>query len=172
MNRGTDRIVLTGMMGAGKSAAGRLLAVRLAVPFVDLDERIVEGEGRSIASIFEDDGEARFRALETEALRAVTRAGEGVLATGGGVVHSAENRSLMKEWGRVIYLKASPGSLASRLDDDERAARPLLSDADPVARLESILAERAVLYEEADQVVETDRLTLDQVVDRILRTPA
>jgi len=116
--------VLVGLMGSGKSSIGRRLAIYLNVPLVDLDDYIVAKDGRAIPDIFAQDGESFFRQLETACLREVLGR-QAVIATGGGVVLSEENRKLLKDHPPVIWLKASPDFLARRIFGDSN--RPLIA---------------------------------------------
>lgn len=164
----TPRIALTGMMGSGKSAVGRRLAERLGAPFLDLDEEIERSEGRSIAEIFRTDGEERFRAAERAALARICRDFDGVIATGGGVVLSAENRGALRKWGEVIYLRTGLVALACRLREEE-GERPLLGAGEGLeSRLEAILDARRDLYETAAHVIDTDRLDPDRICGEIV----
>ncbi len=137
--------VLVGLMGSGKSSIGRRLAKHLNVPLIDLDEYIVEKDGRSIPDIFEQEGEAFFRQLETEALREVLGK-TAVIATGGGAVMSEENRQLLKDHPPVIWLKASPNFLAKRIDGDSN--RPLIAGGDTLQKIKDLADIRYPLYEE------------------------
>ncbi|MFH1277467.1 MAG: shikimate kinase [Candidatus Eisenbacteria bacterium] len=168
----TERVVLTGMMGSGKSVVGRILARRLDIPFVDLDRMIETAEAMSIARIFSSLGEPAFREIESRHLAAACRASRGVLATGGGVVLSAENRRRLRRWGTVVYLRATAGTLLGRLTEDEKKTRPLLGAADPAAALRSLLESRRALYEKAKLTVDTEGLTADAVADSVLRAIA
>ena len=154
-------------MGSGKSTIGKLLASRLSLPFVDLDDLIVSQAGKTIPDIFQDEGEEAFRALESRLLAEVLmRDSEQVIATGGGVILSAENRALMKESGRVIWLDASPVVLAKRIAGDSN--RPLLDGVDPLFKMISLAAQRNPLYAEvADLRVDTERLSTQEAVDTI-----
>jgi len=135
--------VLVGLMGSGKSSVGRRLAKRLKLPLIDLDDYIVAKEGRSISDIFAQDGEMFFRQLETACLREVL--GQAVvIATGGGVVMSAENRQLLQAHPPVIWLKASPEFLAKRIDGDRN--RPLIAGGDTLKKLQALADIRYPLY--------------------------
>ncbi|MBN1826288.1 MAG: shikimate kinase [Candidatus Eisenbacteria bacterium] len=163
------RVALVGMMGAGKSTAGPLLAVRLGVPFFDLDRRIAEECGRSVTAIIRDDGEERFREREASLLAELLRRPAGVIAAGGGAVLGEENRRALRDWGRVVYLRAAPETLAARLTLAGITERPLLDGGAPLEALRKILETRAPLYEEADRIIDTDRLTPEETAAAVLR---
>lgn len=160
-------LVLVGMMGAGKSTAGRLLARRTGRPFLDSDELIEEQTGRTVAQIFADDGEAAFRAVETDVLdQMLDRDTPAVVAAAGGAVLDAANRERMRARGLVVWLRVDPAVLAQRVRGGDH--RPLLAD-DPEATLSRLAAEREPRYREvADEVVDVGDLSPDQVVDRLV----
>ena len=154
MKGGSNNIYLVGLMGAGKSTVGRLVARRLKLRFFDSDHEIERRCGVKIPVVFEIEGEAGFRARETQVIAELTALDSIVLATGGGAVLSAQNRQLLAARGFVVYLRASPEDLYERVRHDRN--RPLLTTADPLARLRELFAERDPLYRElADLVVET-----------------
>lgn len=157
-------VVLTGLMGSGKSEVGAALARRLGWRVVDTDAEIVAREGRSIAALFREGGEAHFRAIEEDVLRDVTRRTETVIATGGGAILSSANRRRMKRAGPIIYLKAPVDVLLARLGGDP--GRPLLGD-DPRAALERLQGERAALYEDGSIVVDAAQ-QVDAVADAVM----
>ncbi len=161
------QVILIGLMGSGKSTIGKLLASRLSLSFVDLDDLIVSQAGKTIPDIFQDEGEEAFRALESRLLAEVLmRDSEQVIATGGGVILSAENRALMKESGRVIWLDASPVVLAKRIAGDRN--RPLLDDVDPLFKMISLATQRNPLYAEVtDLRKNTEKLSTQETVDTI-----
>ena len=162
-----DRIILIGLMGAGKSSIGRRLSDVLDMPLVDLDDYIVEKAGMSIPAIFERLGEAEFRRLESEALREVVGR-RAVIATGGGIVMAEENRELLKKYPPVIWLKASPEFLAARIDGDNN--RPLIAAGDTLNKLNILAEQRYPLYEAcADLVVPREFLKKKEIVQMILR---
>jgi len=149
-------IYLVGMMGAGKTTVGRLLARRLRLRFVDSDREIESRCGVSIPLIFEIEGEAGFRAREAQVLAELTALDGVVLATGGGVIMAEANRQRLAERGAVVYLRAQPEDLYERVRHDRN--RPLLATADPLGRLRELYAERDPLYGSvADLVVDTGR---------------
>jgi shikimate kinase len=160
-----DNLFIVGMMGAGKSAVGRLLAARLDRAFVDTDHEIRDRTGVSIATIFEVEGEAGFRRREEQVIDELSRRDGGlVVATGGGSILSALTRARLRERGYTIYLQARPHELWLRTRHDRN--RPLLACDDPKAKLEELLTVRDPLYREvADLIVETGRPSMARVVD-------
>ena len=160
-------LYLVGMMGSGKSSTGRPLAERLGYGFVDADAVIEQAAGCSISQIFERDGEAGFRAIETQVLSAISQRHSLVVATGGGVVTQPENWGLLHH-GIVIWLDVVPDQLLQRLQADS-TVRPLLQTADPEAALDALLAERRPLYAEADLTVVIQHETPEQVADGVLQ---
>jgi shikimate kinase len=158
--------VLIGMMGAGKTTLGRRLARRLSRPFIDSDQQIEMQTGRTVREIFESDGEAAFRALETEALAdALSTPSPSVVAAAGGTVLRDVNRDRMREHGTVIWLRADPSELAERVRNGTH--RPLLAE-DPAATLHRLDAERGDLYRDvADHIVETSGRAPDDIVDEL-----
>jgi shikimate kinase len=170
---GTGNLYLIGMMGAGKTTVGRLLARRLKLRFFDADHEIESRCGVGIPVIFEIEGEAGFRAREVQVIGELTALHGIVLATGGGAVVAAENRKRLAANGTVVYLRARPEDLYDRVRHDRN--RPLLATADPLARMRSLFAERDPLYRQiADVVVDTGeqspqvlaRGLLDQLQER------
>ena len=162
-----NNIFLVGLMGAGKTTIGRLLARRLDMTFIDSDHEIEARTGATIPWIFEIEGEASFRRREADVIRELT-AGRGiVLATGGGAVLNAASRALLAERGTVIYLRASVSSILQRTAHDKN--RPLLQTADPRKKLEDLTAQREPLYREiADIVIDTGRPNVQSMVQTIL----
>ena len=149
-------LYLVGLMGAGKTTVGRVLARRLKLRFLDSDQEIERRCGVKIPVIFEIEGEPGFRAREAAVIAELAQLRGIVLATGGGVVGAPENRRLLAASGTVIYLHAQPESLFERVRHDRN--RPLLATADPLARLRQLYAERDPLYRSiADVVVDTGR---------------
>jgi shikimate kinase len=158
--------ILVGLMGSGKSSIGRRLAVSLELPLIDLDDYIVEQAGRSIPQIFEQDGEAVFRRMETEALRQVVGS-RAVIATGGGVVMSETNRHILKQHPPVIWLKASPEFLAGRIAGDRN--RPLIAAGDVLEKLQELAAIRYPLYEQcADFILPRGDMKKTEALQTIL----
>jgi 3-dehydroquinate synthase len=162
-----NNIFLVGLMGAGKTTIGRLLARRLNKRFIDSDHAIEARTGASIPWIFEIEGEASFRRREADMIRELSAQEGIVLATGGGAVLDADSRALLAARGTVIYLRASVGSILQRTSHDKN--RPLLQTPDPRKKLEELTAQREPLYREiADLVIDTGRPNVQSMVQTIL----
>lgn len=166
-----EHLVLIGMMGVGKSTAGRLLAGRWSRPFFDTDEEVERRSGRSVEELFAAEGEAGFRRREADVLAELLAAERpAVLACGGGAVTGAGNRARLGRRSTVVWLTAPVDVLALRVGDG--ATRPLLGE-DPVAALAALMDERRPLYEEvADHVVDTADRSPETVAARIERAVA
>ena len=162
------RCALVGMPGSGKSTIGRQLAHRAGVPFIDLDHRLEQTIGTSIRSYFEAEGEARFRDLEAQVLADVAQEPGGmVLSTGGGAVLRPENRETLRQFGNVLYLRASPEEIYRRVKHDR--TRPLLQVGNPMEKLRELYAVRDPLYREtAHYVIETGRPSVNTLVNMIM----
>ncbi len=162
-----DRIILVGMMGAGKSTVGRSLAACLGWAYIDSDEQVVARTGRTVPELFAERGEAAFRAEESLALSEALSGDEPVVVSAaGGVVLAAEHRALLTRSGTVVWLRADPRLLVQRVGDGR--GRPLLGD-DPASRLIELYEVRRPLYESVAEVtVDVDGLSAAEVVDRIL----
>lgn len=139
-------LILVGPMGAGKSSIGRRVADRFGLRFVDLDEEIERRTGASVATIFDCEGEAGFRAREHAALAACLQREGQVVATGGGAVLDARNRALMRERGFVVHLQVEVPAQLRRLARDR--SRPLLATGEREPVLRRLAAEREPLYRE------------------------
>ena len=165
--KSSDRILLVGMMGAGKTTVGRALARRLGYRYRDSDHHVEQRTGMTVREIFETEGEPAFRAHEKAALHeALADGGPAVVSVAGGAVLDAENRRLLRRSGLVVWLRASPATLARRVMGADH--RPLLGE-DPLKALTELYPGRAPLYEEvADLVVDTDERTPEEAVDQIL----
>ena len=158
-------IALTGFMAAGKTVVSRRLARSLGWSFVDLDAVIEAGEGLAVREIFASRGERYFREREKAALGQVLDGSEQVIALGGGAVVDPDNLRLLKERSLLIWLKVSPQTVLGRTGETDD--RPLLQGPDRLKRIEELSAERESIYAEADFTLDTDELTVDQVVQRI-----
>ncbi len=159
-------IFLVGLMGAGKTSVGRLLAKRFGKTFYDCDQEIERRTGVKIPVIFEIEGEAGFRARETSVLKQLAALDDIVLATGGGAVLDEQNRQVLMRYGTVVYLRASLDDLWLRTRHDRN--RPLLRTADPRAKLEELFAERDPLYREvAALIMDTGNQSLGNLATRL-----
>jgi len=163
------RIYLIGFMGSGKSAAGRALARHLAVPFVDLDERIEREEGRSVAEIFTTRGEVAFRSAERRVLEAVSSGPEAVVATGGGTPCFSGNMDLMNRTGTTVYLEVPAPVLLERLSAETERRPKLRGDGPLAVRIAELLRQRLPVYERAQLVVPGDGTGPEAVAARIER---
>src|SRR5215213_8570954 len=131
-------IFLVGLMGAGKTSVGKLLARRLGKVFYDSDHEIERATGVRIPVIFEIEGESGFRARESRVLAELARFPDIVLATGGGAVLAKENRKVLSQHGTVVYLRAAPHDLYQRTRHDRN--RPLLHTENPLGKLTSLFS--------------------------------
>jgi 3-dehydroquinate synthase len=163
----SNNIYLVGLMGAGKTTIGRILARKLGKRFIDSDHEIEARTGASIPWIFEIEGEDSFRRREAEVIRDLCAEEGVVLATGGGAVLNAATRASLKSRGTVIYLRANVNSIMLRVAHDKN--RPLLQTADPRRRVEELMAQREPLYREIAQlVIDTGRPNVQSMVQTIL----
>ncbi|MBV8160330.1 MAG: shikimate kinase [Acidimicrobiia bacterium] len=160
-------ILLVGMMGAGKSSVGAVLADRLGRPFFDVDAWIENEEGVSIATIFKTRGEAAFRDLEAEVVASfLANPVASVLAVGGGAVTERRNRDALNSQARVVWLRATDATLAARVGDG--AGRPILAGTHVASELARLAKVREPMYTAvADIVVDVDGLSHDEVVERV-----
>ncbi|MDY0270154.1 shikimate kinase [Trichloromonas sp.] len=160
-----DGIVLIGFMGAGKSTVAVELGHSCHLPVLDLDREIEHFSGRSIPEIFADSGEEAFRRSETEVLRRLLDQAPLILATGGGVIGRSENWPLLRQLGRVVYLRVSWETLLVRIGAGE--GRPLAGDREC---LQALFEQRLPLYEKADLVIDGEGGSPVSVARDILRT--
>lgn len=160
-------IVLIGFMGAGKTTVGKLLAEETGLPQIDFDDLITEEIGMSIQDYFSIHGEPAFREIETRIL-AETLTKSAIISTGGGIVLKEENRGLLKEMPRVVYLKTDPAELITRLQGDAENIRPLVLSKTP-AEILAVYQPRIPFYEEsATLVVETTNKAPQEIVAEII----
>jgi len=166
-----SRILLVGMMGVGKTTVGGIVARRLGWCYLDSDAEIIRTTGKSVPEIFALQGEPAFRAEEARVLaEAVTSEFPVVISVAGGAVLDPANRARIAKSGIVVWLRARPETLGTRVGDG--AGRPLLGD-DPTAAMRRLLDERAPLYAElAELVIDVDDLPPTQVAERILAATA
>jgi shikimate kinase len=164
-------LFLIGYRCTGKSSVGKLLAVRLDWPFIDMDSLLVSENGKSIKEIVETYGWETFRKMEHGILERICKLNRRIVATGGGVVLDPANVALMRKSGRIAWLRAKPETIKTRmqLDKNSHNFRPALNSKDRIAEIEEILLEREPHYRRAmDLAVTTDKLGLDQIVDTII----
>lgn len=164
----SKNIVLVGLSGSGKSTIGNALAGILKdYSFVDTDDLVVRLQNRSINNIFALQGEEYFRNLETQVVEKVSQYENQVISTGGGIVLRENNLHILKKRGTIFYLKTSVNCLISRLDGD--TTRPLLKTSDIRVKLENMLKDRALQYEKADFIINTDDKKPLDIAEEILR---
>lgn len=161
-------LILVGLPGAGKSTAGRAAARMLGRPFLDFDAEIERRVGSTIAQFFARSGEAAFRQLEVDLTRELSAAPPMVLAPGGGWVTNPGVVALLRPPGRLVHLRVSPEEAMRRIARS-RTVRPLLQEADPVAKMRHLWAVRSALYNEADAVVDVESLTSQRVADYLAK---
>lgn len=164
------------MMGVGKSLAGALVASRLGWPHVDTDDRVEQRTGSTVARLFSEQGEAAFRAAESQVLtEALSSAPPVVVSVAGGAVLSADNRRLIRDSGLVVWLRAELATLARRVEGGEH--RPILDggvhrpplDGDRESRLARLYDERRPFYEAlADVVIDVDHIGPDEVAEQVV----
>jgi len=160
-------VILTGFMGTGKTAVGKRLAKRLGWTFVDIDKLIETAAGLSVPRIFAERGEPVFRRIERRCIARVVRDRDQVIATGGGAFVDPQSQGRLRASGPVICLTAKPQAIVSRVGS-RLSARPMLSGAaDPLARVKSLLAQRAAAYAKADLTIDTSDRSFDEIVERI-----
>lgn len=164
-HRNLSNIVLIGFMGTGKTVVGRRLAQALDRDFIDVDEVVERDAGLTIREIFTRFGEAHFRKLEKDTIRKVSAADNKVIAVGGGAVMDPQNIRNLGEKGLVFCLKASPEVIWERTK--KTRARPLLEVDDPMGEILKLLKFRQSYYAQADYVLDTTHLNIDEVVSKI-----
>lgn len=163
------RIFLLGFMGCGKTTIGKKVAKKLQLRFIDMDDFIVEKEKLSINDIFAKYGEEAFREKEREALHNIFKINNMLVATGGGAPCFFENVAQMNKHGITIYLEVSPQILSKRLWSI-RADRPLIKDQTPEelkTYVSTAIAYREEFYYQAQHIIDTSEMSVDQVVDEI-----
>ena len=165
-------LYLIGYRCTGKTSVGQMLADTMAWTFIDMDHELVKEAGIPIEEIVDSRGWKYFRDQESKLLQQLSQATKQVISTGGGVVTVAENISIMRGSGKVVWLHASPSTIAARMEADKSSAdqRPPLHGNDSVVEIEEVLAERLPLYDEAMHLqVETDDLSVEEVSESIIR---
>jgi shikimate kinase len=160
-------IVLTGFMGTGKSAAGKVLASKIPMLYVSVDETIESREQKTVSEIFRTRGEAYFRAVEKEVIKDLSRLSGRIIDCGGGAVLDAENVDNLRVSGQVFCLWADPGEILKRVSSSSH--RPILEVNDPLERIKELLEKRRDCYLKADFHIDTTSMTSCEVADEIRR---
>ncbi len=160
-------IVFVGLPGSGKSVVGQLVAERLHAEFVDIDGVVTRKEGKPIAMIFAEHGEAAFRAMEAREVETALEHDPAVIAPGGGWAAQPGNLDRVRARCWLVYLRTRPETAAQRTPPD--GSRPLLAGGDPMARMRDLLREREPAYRQADAQVDTDRATVQSVAAEVVR---
>ena len=159
-------IVLVGFMGTGKTSVGRLLSQKLSREFLELDAIIEKKEGVLIKEIFDKKGEPYFRKLEKDAVIDAMEKKGVVISAGGGAIIDEENFENFKKNSMIICLEASPDVILERTKGV--TCRPLLNVPEPAKKIEELLRTREPYYKKADFCINTDGLSLEQIVDKIV----
>jgi shikimate kinase len=160
-------IALYGFMGVGKSTVGKKLAEKLGYTFIDMDSEIEKQTGKTIKEIFQINGEPRFRHLESEMIKDLTKKDRLVIACGGGAIANEDNAKRLKASSRMVYLTASVNEIVSRTRGD--GTRPLLNVTNPVEVASELYDKRRPIYSRYAEVeVDTTHKSIDVVVELIL----
>lgn len=159
-------LALIGLPGAGKSTVARLVGARLARQSIDFDEEIERLEGRTISQIFSDRGEQHFRDLEAQFTASLRDIPAAILSPGGGWVTRQESVATLRPRTKLVWLRVSPKAALARLGGN-RIDRPLIMKGDPESVLTDLLTERRALYEACDAALDTEVLTLHEVVSQV-----
>lgn len=167
---GKRNLVLVGLMGAGKSAIGKLVASELAIPFIDSDHEIERVSRMTIPELFEKYGEPEFRKLENRVIKRLLRSGPRVLSTGGGAFMNADTRASIKSAGLSLWLDADLETLWERVL--KRDNRPLLKTENPRQTLEDLMIARYPTYAEADLSVKSRDVKKEMVAAEVIAAVA
>jgi len=163
---GPRNLILVGLMGAGKSSIGRLVATQLGIPFVDTDVEIERVSRMTISELFAAYGEEEFRALETRVIKRLLKGGPRVVSTGGGAFINERTRRHVKKGGLSLWLKADLDVLWERVN--KRDTRPLLKTENPKQTLENLMNARYPIYAEADLTVLSRDVHKDVIAKEVL----
>jgi len=162
----TKNIVLVGLMGSGKSTAGKMLAEKLDWSFIDTDSLIEKRAGQSITDIFKNKGEPYFRELECSIIKEISTSSSCIISTGGGCLEREENILNLKQNGVLFYLYAPPEVLYERIKEDN--TRPLLNNDNPLGVLKNLLIKREKFYNQSDIKIDTINITVEELVNLII----
>ncbi len=161
-------IVLTGLMGAGKTSVGKMLAEKLPnVSFIDIDEQIEKQEGITISKIFETKSEKYFRQLETDTIKHFSTMQNQIISLGGGAFENELNRQYLLNSSTVIYLYAPTDVLYDRIK--KQGNRPLLLCDNPKQKLKELLKQREINYKKANIIIDTTNKSFNEITDEIIR---
>jgi shikimate kinase len=163
--RQIHNLALIGFMGTGKSSVGRMVAAQLRFDFVDTDQLIESRSGKRISDIFAQSGEARFREIEKQVVADLGRMRRTVMATGGGLGANPEHLASLKEHALVVCLWASPDVIWQRVRGQTH--RPLLQGADPMTKINELLAVRGPVYRQADILIGTGMRSIKEVAFQV-----
>lgn len=163
---GRRNLVFVGLMGAGKSAIGKLVAQQMRVPFIDTDAEIERVSRMTISELFAKYGEAEFRSLETRVIRRLMRSGPKVISTGGGAFINENTRRNVKRFAVSIWLSADLDVLWERVN--KRDHRPLLKTENPKDTLAALMEKRYPIYAEADITVNSRDVRKELIVEEVL----
>ncbi len=164
MQKEFKNVILTGMMGSGKTTVGKELATVLNYDFIDLDE-VIENKYGKITDIFSQKGEKYFREIETQELKNFENQSNFVLSTGGGVILKDENIKILKDLGQVFYLSAKSETIYNRIKNQKH--RPLLNTQNPKNTIEEILSKRLEKYEKSGEKIITDNKNAKEIAGEI-----
>ena len=160
-------IVLTGMMGTGKTSIGNMLAQQILCEFIDLDEQIENSENLSVSEIFEKFGEKYFRDKEAKTIKEVFAPENMVISLGGGTFENPEIREFLLNNAEVVYLETSAQTIFDRIKNN--SSRPLLKDRMNIETINQILTSRKENYKLATYSIITDNKTIEDVVLEIIK---
>jgi shikimate kinase len=159
-------IVLTGFMGTGKTAVGKTLARKLGYTLIDVDAEIEKEQKTTIANIFKEHGEPKFREIESEVIKKLSEIENAVISTGGGAVLRQENMDNLRKNGVIVCLMASPETILKRTCNNND--RPLLQVEDPLQKIKELLEFRKPYYEKADIMIDTNEKSPAEVAEKII----
>lgn len=164
--RHIENIALIGFMGTGKSSVGQLAAAQLHFTFLDTDHVIEARAGKTISEIFAEQGEPAFRELERKIVGELVTRKKTVISTGGGLPINPENLASLKIHSLVVCLWASPEKIWERVRNQTH--RPILNEADPLAKIRRLLEERAPYYRQADVLLNTEMRSVKDVAQQVV----
>ena len=164
--RRIQNLALIGFMGTGKTSVGRLVAEQLHFDYLDTDDLIEAGSGRTISDIFAREGEAAFRKMERLLVIELSERTKTVIATGGGLPVDPANLASLKQHALVVCLWASPEKIFERVGSQTH--RPLLNEPDPMAKIRALLAAREPFYRQADVLINTEMRSIKEVAQQVV----